>query len=143
MVICDKNTYLWGEVSDMRLLFLQNWARDKDREIAVFDAEFLDLFVEPATDRLPDRIGPRPQDVATAHVVVFNHLSFGDNLTTVTFFSTRKATLIEIIIHTLKCWKPTNDHLHFRKTAIREHIRKKNDFFKVTIFRRQFLFGYS
>lgn len=54
--------------------------RHEEREVAVADAQSLDLLVEEVVDRLPDVVGPRPQDVAAADVVVLDHFRLGDHL---------------------------------------------------------------
>ena len=64
----------------MRLLLLQGGLRDEHGEVAVLHAQLLDAPVEELLDGLPDGVGPGPQHVAAADVVVLDHLRFGDHL---------------------------------------------------------------
>lgn len=80
----------------MVLLPLQDLRRDEHGEVGVFDAEFLDLRVEPACmsmsidwgrgrllrtlDRFPDSIRPWLQDVAPADAVIVQHVCFDEDL---------------------------------------------------------------
>jgi len=56
------------------LLRVQPVLRDEQREVRVLDPGLFDLRIEPRLDRLPDRKGPRAEDVAAADVVVGDHL---------------------------------------------------------------------
>mmetsp|Transcript_86091 Transcript_86091/g.251888 ORF Transcript_86091/g.251888 Transcript_86091/m.251888 type:complete len:430 (+) Transcript_86091:1041-2330(+) len=47
---------------------------DEHGEVAVLDAELLDLAVEPALHQLPDPVGPRAQDEAALHGVLLDEL---------------------------------------------------------------------
>jgi len=71
-------TIAWAEdkVEDL----FESLLRHEEREVAVADAQSLDLLVEEVVDRLPDVVGPRPQDVAAADVVVLDHFRLGDHL---------------------------------------------------------------
>ena len=73
-------TYFWGKVGYMRFLFLECGEWHKHWEVTVLDAQFLDLGVEEPLDDLPDGVGPGPQDVAAADVVVLDELGLGDDL---------------------------------------------------------------
>ena len=80
----------------MVLLLLETRVRDEHREVTVLHAELLDLVVEPVygkprclvshcprhtLDRLPDGVRPRSQNVTTRDVVVVEHLSLDQDLT--------------------------------------------------------------
>lgn len=64
----------------MGLFLLQGGLRDEHGEVAVLHAQFLDLPIKEVFDGFPDGVGPGPQHIAAADVVVFNHLGFGDDL---------------------------------------------------------------
>mmetsp|Transcript_40594 Transcript_40594/g.99693 ORF Transcript_40594/g.99693 Transcript_40594/m.99693 type:complete len:211 (+) Transcript_40594:1340-1972(+) len=62
----------------MILLSLEGLLGHKHREVAPLHAHLLDLAVKKELDVLPNRVGPRAEDVAAAHVVVVDHLTPGD-----------------------------------------------------------------
>ena len=71
---------LWGEAFDVALLGAQGLLADEHREVGVFDPQPLDVSVELLLDLLPDRVGPRAQDVAARDVVVLDQVALGDDL---------------------------------------------------------------
>ena len=64
----------------MLLLFLQRGLRHEDGEVAVLKADLFYGVVKPLADALPDAERPGPEDVASGHVVVLDHLRLGDHL---------------------------------------------------------------
>jgi len=89
------------------LLLLQRGLRNEDWEVAVLNSQLLDLSVKECLkifrhlnkemrkrssflltkkkiqvnlNSLPNGIRPRPEDVTTGHIVVFEHFGFGDDL---------------------------------------------------------------
>lgn len=75
-----KADYLGREVGDVRLFAFESRLGDEHGEVAVFDAQLLDLPVEERLNGLPDRVGPGAQYVATRHVVVLDHFTFRNHL---------------------------------------------------------------
>ncbi len=63
---------LGREVGDVVLFALQCGFGDEYREVAVVDANVLDLLVEEFFDLLPDEVGPGAKDVAAGDVVVLD-----------------------------------------------------------------------
>lgn len=78
--MCKFKTNLRSKISNVGLFFLEHTARYEDGEVAVLDANFLDLSIQPGLDCLPNCKGPGSEDVAAAYVVVLDHLSLGDHL---------------------------------------------------------------
>lgn len=64
----------------MAFFLLQGGLRHEHGEVAVLHAQFPDLPVKEGLNGLPDGVGPGPQHVAAANVVVLDHLRFGDDL---------------------------------------------------------------
>lgn len=64
----------------MSLLLLQCCLRDEHGEVAVLHSKLPDFPVKEFFDTLPDRIGPWPQHVTTANIVILNHLGLGNHL---------------------------------------------------------------
>lgn len=72
--------YLWGKVFNVGLFLLQGGLRDEHGEVAVLHTQFLNLPVKELFNGLPDGVGPGPQHIAAADIVVLNHLCFSDDL---------------------------------------------------------------
>jgi len=53
---------------------------DKHREITVFEADLLNLRIEPALNAFPDAKRPRTQHIAATYIVILYHLSLRNNL---------------------------------------------------------------
>ena len=62
------------------MLFFMPCLGDKNWKIAILHAQFLDLVIKESLDRLPDGVGPWPQDVASRHVIILEHLCLDDDL---------------------------------------------------------------
>jgi len=75
MLVGGREAYL-----NVVLLQVQGIFGDEAGEVRVLHTKLLDLAVEETLDLLPDGVGPRPEHIAAAHVVVFNHLRLGDDL---------------------------------------------------------------
>lgn len=73
-------TYLRSEICNVRLFLLQGSLGDKHGEVAVLYAQLLNFPVKEVFNCLPDGVGPRPQHVAAAHIVILDHLCLGDDL---------------------------------------------------------------
>ena len=71
--LCDPGN-LRREALDVILLPLQLILRDEHREVGVVDIQSNELVVEPTLHDLPHLVTPRPEDVATADVIVGQHL---------------------------------------------------------------------
>lgn len=64
----------------MGLFLLQGGLRDEHGEVAVLHAQFPNLPVKEVFNGLPDGVGPGPQHIAAANIIVLNHLCFSDDL---------------------------------------------------------------
>ncbi|KAI3476391.1 hypothetical protein L1887_62043 [Cichorium endivia] len=77
--LCDPSD-LGGEALDVVLLALEHVCGDEHGEVAVLDADLLDLCVEEVLDGLPDKVGPGLEDVAARDVVVVEHVTLAQHL---------------------------------------------------------------
>lgn len=64
----------------MRLFLLQGSLRNEHGEVAVLHTQFLNLTVKEVFNGFPDGVGPGPQHITAAHIIILNHLCFSDDL---------------------------------------------------------------
>lgn len=64
----------------MGLFLLEGGLRNEHGEVAVLHTQLLNFPVKELFDRLPDGVGPGPQHIAAADIIVLDHLCFGDDL---------------------------------------------------------------
>ena len=73
---CD----FWSKVSNVILFSLKSSLRHKDGKVAIAHAEFFDFTIKEGLNGLPNRIGPRSQNVASRDVIVFQKFRLDDDL---------------------------------------------------------------
>src|SRR6218665_1030235 len=74
--------YLWSEILNMFFLSFESGMRNKHWEIAVLKSHLLYFVVEPLRNSFPDSKRPLAQDVATANIIVLDHLGLSNYLLT-------------------------------------------------------------
>lgn len=75
-----NSNYLWCKISNVCFLFLQHSFRYKNREITILNTQFLNFSIKPISNSFPNSKRPRSEDITARDVVIFNQLSFCDNL---------------------------------------------------------------